>query len=99
MGEILNAGMDLMSIYGSVHVLDVPQFGCLHGAMEGCVPGLEFTPECQYTGYQYSMEWYFSNLFQENPSLQADREDAEFFFLPHCVSQVVNTVRYPERYF
>ncbi|CAD7973178.1 unnamed protein product [Amoebophrya sp. A25] len=58
-----------------------------------CVPGLskwvhEYAP-CEYFGFQYSMEWFFAHVFDENKQFLAQSaDDAYFVFFPHCVSRV-----------
>ncbi|CAK9022597.1 unnamed protein product [Durusdinium trenchii] len=59
-----------------------------------CAFGLSEVIECQYNGYQYSMEWYFLEMLRNNRQYRSeDLEDAEFIYFPHCVSQLYFALR------
>lgn len=70
------------------YVLPLPHFG------DPNYPGLHLYKECEYFGFQYSMEWYFIEAFRLNPSLVAsDWRYADFIFVPHCVSLIYFALR------
>ncbi|CAJ1366805.1 unnamed protein product, partial [Effrenium voratum] len=87
--------LDAPSIQALLHrftLLELPTASC-PGEDDGswhphCAFGLADIVECEYTGYQYSMEWYFIEMLRDNLQYLADPEEAEFVYFPHCVSQL-----------
>ncbi|CAE7723648.1 unnamed protein product [Symbiodinium sp. CCMP2456] len=59
-----------------------------------CVHGLDEFAECEYNGYQYSMEWYFIQMIREGQRYRAESvEKAQFIYFPQCVSQIYFALR------
>lgn len=61
---------------------------------EHCAYGLLHPVECEYLGYQYSMEWTFAQMLLDNPQyLASNANEARFVYFPHCATQVYFALR------
>lgn len=85
-------------------VLTLPKSACIGSGLKAdgdpaawrpdCAPGLTRYLECDYYGFQYSMEWYFATMLRDNVQYLAEQpENAQYIYVPQCVSQVYFTLR------
>eukprot|EP00435_Cladocopium_sp_Y103_P015791 s2418_g3.t2 len=88
----------IQALFGRFALLEPPSAVC-PGDDDGswhpfCAFGLSEVVECEYNGYQYSMEWYFMEMLRNGPQyLASSPEEAEFIYFPHCVSQLYFALR------
>ena len=58
------------------------------------VPDLKYWRQCEYSGFQYSMEWYFAETLRSNTDYTSRyAEFAEFIYVPQCVSLIYFSIR------
>ncbi|CAE7407625.1 RE1 [Symbiodinium natans] len=88
----------IQALFGRFALLEIPKSKCRYkdtGTWHPeCVHGLDEFVECEYNGYQYSMEWYFMQMLRESRQYLAESLDkAEFIYFPQCVSQLYFALR------